>query len=99
MTLIETHKKHGQLTKIRYYFARKLVQPTKSVLLMQSMMFKNFGHKRQPVSGVTVLWHGFLTFTFIGLALKWDVIINFLLSKEEYNKLSQDISDQFNRKD
>lgn len=33
--------------------------------------FKNFGHKRQPIPGVSLLWHGFLTFTFIGLGVEW----------------------------
>ncbi|CAG5027370.1 unnamed protein product [Parnassius apollo] len=33
--------------------------------------FKNFGHKRQPVPRITVLWHGFLTFSFIGLGIEW----------------------------
>lgn len=33
--------------------------------------FKNFGHKPQPIPGVTILWHGFLTFTFIGCFIDW----------------------------
>ncbi|KAJ0179984.1 hypothetical protein K1T71_004575 [Dendrolimus kikuchii] len=50
----------------------------KTVLLSSQRTYKNFGHKRQPVPTVTFLWHGFLTCTFIGLAIEWKKIGHFL---------------------
>lgn len=41
------------------------------VLVTQNRTYKNFGHKRQHVSTFTTLWHGFLTFTFVGLGINW----------------------------
>lgn len=41
------------------------------ITYLNTRTFKNFGHKRQPVSMFTTLWHGFLTFTFIGLGINW----------------------------
>lgn len=40
--------------------------------LVFSRPIKNFGHKRQPVPLVTTIWHGFLTFSFVGLVIKWE---------------------------
>lgn len=48
-----------------------VLQP-KTVTTIASRTFKNFGHKREPEAFVTVLWHGFLTFSMIGMGLNWD---------------------------
>ncbi|PZC85315.1 hypothetical protein B5X24_HaOG201811 [Helicoverpa armigera] len=50
----------------------------RSAVVISNRPFKNFGHKRQPIPVVTTFWHGFLTFTFIGLAIEWKRIKNFL---------------------
>lgn len=43
----------------------------KTTVVVSQRTFKNFGHKRQPIPFVTTLWHGFLTFTFIGCGIEW----------------------------
>lgn len=48
-----------------------MLRKVKNYMLINSRQFKNFGHKRQPEARFTVLWHGFLTFSFIGLGLNW----------------------------
>ncbi|CAG9115534.1 unnamed protein product [Plutella xylostella] len=41
--------------------------------------FKNFGHKKQPTPPITMWWTGFLTFTFIGMAIEWKRVAKFFL--------------------
>lgn len=47
---------------------------------LNSKGFKNFGHKKQPLPIVTVLWHGYLTFMFIGLCINWKRYINYRIT-------------------
>ncbi|CAB3252083.1 unnamed protein product [Arctia plantaginis] len=51
-----------------------MLRHSKTINVVSSRSIKNFGHKRQPVPIITTLWHGFLTFTFIGLVLEWKKI-------------------------
>ncbi|CAH1644217.1 unnamed protein product [Spodoptera littoralis] len=55
----------------------------KPVTIINQRSFKNFGHKRQPIPVITTLWHGFLTFSFIGLGIEWKRIRTFLFGADE----------------
>ncbi|KAF9814050.1 hypothetical protein SFRURICE_004397 [Spodoptera frugiperda] len=62
----------------------------KPVTIISQRSFKNFGHKRQPVPVVTTLWHGFLTFSFIGLGIEWKTIKTFLFGEDEESVFKKD---------
>lgn len=53
------------------------------IMMSSQRTYKNFGHKREPIPTVTILWHGFLSFTFIGLGVEWKKIGNFIFGTEE----------------
>lgn len=57
-----------------------MLRPIKILNLASKRNFKNFGHKREPIPLVTTLWHGFLTCTFIGLGLEWNVWVLFTIN-------------------
>ncbi|CAH2268007.1 jg10199 [Pararge aegeria aegeria] len=65
---------------------------TRCLVPFSSRGFKNFGHKRQPESTFTVLWHGFLTFTFIGMGIEWKRISKYLLGGDDGDETNSIIS-------
>ncbi|XP_026328863.1 uncharacterized protein LOC113236865 [Hyposmocoma kahamanoa] len=54
----------------------------KPMAAINTRTYKNFGHKRQPEALVTVLWQGFLTFTFIGIGIEWKRIAKIFFGDE-----------------
>ncbi|VVC92881.1 unnamed protein product [Leptidea sinapis] len=64
----------------------------KEILLQSRRTFKKFGHKQQPVPAITVLWHGFLTFTFIGMGINWKRISRFMFGEEPNQEQTSPLS-------
>ncbi|CAH0727862.1 unnamed protein product, partial [Brenthis ino] len=58
-----------------------MLRIAKNYMIINNRSFKNFGHKRQPESRFTVLWHGFLTFTFIGFGIEWKRVTKFFFGE------------------
>ncbi|CAK1553546.1 unnamed protein product [Leptosia nina] len=59
-----------------------MLRLSRQVYYLPQRTHKNFGHKREPEQMFTVLWHGFLTFSFIGLGLNWRRIINYFAADD-----------------
>ncbi|CAH4019767.1 unnamed protein product [Pieris brassicae] len=54
----------------------------REVYRLDKRTYKNFGHKREPEPLFTVLWHGFLTFSFIGMGIEWKRMYRFFFDEE-----------------
>ncbi|CAG4937269.1 unnamed protein product [Colias eurytheme] len=55
----------------------------RQVLRVDRRTYKNFGHKREPEPRFTVIWHGFLTFSFIGLGVEWKRVLKFFFGDDD----------------